>query len=49
MILQNKVLTSGDIFTLEPFEIADPEFLTDCEIICVKTPSANDKINFKIK
>ena len=49
MILQNRLLTSGDIFTLEPFEIADPEFLTDCEIICVKTPSANDKISFKIK
>ena len=49
MTLQNKLLTSGDIFTLEPFEIADPEFLTDCEIICVKTPSANDKISFKTK
>ena len=49
MTLQNRLLTSGDIFTLEPFEIADPEFLTDCEIICVKTPSANDKISFKIK
>ena len=48
MTLQNRLLTSGDIFTLEPFEIADPEFLTDCEIICVKTPSANDKINFKL-
>jgi hypothetical protein len=49
MTLQNRLLTSGDIFTLEPFEIADPEFLTDCEIICVKTPSANDKISFKVK
>jgi len=49
MTLQNKVLTSGDIFTLEPFEIADPEFLTDCEIVCIKTPSANDKISFEIK
>ena len=49
MTLQNKLLTSGDIFTLQPFEIADPTFHTDCEIICVKTPSTNDKISFKIK
>lgn len=49
MTLQNKLLTSGDIFTLYPFEIADPTFHTDCEIICVKIPSANDKISFKIK
>jgi len=47
MILQNKELNSGDIFTLEPFEIADPEFLEDCEIICVKTKSINDKIKIK--
>ena len=49
MTLQNQMLMEGDIFTLEPFEIADPEFLTDCEIVCVKTPSANDKISFKIQ
>jgi hypothetical protein len=49
MTLQNKTLMGGDIFTLEPFEIADPEFLTDCELIVVKIPSANDKVNFKIQ
>ena len=49
MTLQNKLLTSGDIFTLYPFEIADPTFHTDCEIVCVKTPSANDKTSFEIK
>ena len=49
MTLQNKLLTSGDIFTLNPFEIADPTFHTDCEIVCVKTPSANDKISFIIQ
>lgn len=45
MILQNKELVSGDIFTLYPYEIADPIFLEDCEIICVKVPSVNDKIS----
>lgn len=49
MTLQNKPLTSGDIFTLYPFEIADPTFHTNCEIICVKTPSTNDKVSFEIK
>jgi hypothetical protein len=45
MILQGKTLTGGDIFILNPFEIADPEFLEDCEIVCVKLPGiTNDKI-----
>lgn len=47
MVIQNTLLQSGDIFTLYPYEISDPEFLTDCELIVVKTPSANDKIDFK--
>ena len=45
MILQNTELKTGDIFILNPFEIADPEFIEDTEIICVKTPSVNDKIS----
>lgn len=43
MILQGKTLKENDIFILEPYEIADPQFLKDTYIICVKTPSANDK------
>ena len=43
MLMQNKELNSGDIFIIEPWEIANPEFLEDCEVICVKFPSANDK------
>ena len=39
MTLQGKALNSGDIFVLEPNEIADPQFLEDCRIICVKMPS----------
>lgn len=45
MVLQGKELKTGDVFTLEPYEIADPEFLEDTEIVCVKTPSVNDKIS----
>ena len=49
MTLQGQMVMSGDIFTLEAYEIANAEFLTDCEIVCVKTPSANDKISFIIQ
>lgn len=45
MTLQGKTLKTGDIFILEPYEIADPNFIEDTEIICVKTPSINDKIS----
>ena len=43
MIIQDKELVSGDIFIIEPWEITDPIFLEDCETICVKLPSINDK------
>jgi len=44
MTLQNTRLVTGDIFVLEPGEIADPIFHTDCVIVCIKTPSVkNDK------
>jgi mannose-6-phosphate isomerase-like protein (cupin superfamily) len=50
MILQGVELNAGDIFTLNPFEIADPEFLEDCEIVCVKLPGIqNDKISLTKK
>jgi hypothetical protein len=46
MVLQGVELNAGDIFTLSPYEIADPEFLEDCEIVCVKLPGIrNDKIS----
>ena len=31
-------LTSGDIFVIAPYEIADPIFHEDCTILCVKLP-----------
>jgi len=42
MIMQNKKLVSGDIFIIQPYEVADSIFLTDCEIIAIKVPSSTD-------
>lgn len=48
MKMQDKILLSGDIFIIYPYEIADPEFITDCEVVCVKIPGiTNDKIVVK--
>lgn len=45
MIMQGQRLVAGDIFIIYPYEIADPEFLTDCGIVCVKVPGIqNDKV-----
>ena len=46
MIIQNQRLVSGDVFVIEPNEVADPVFLTDCKLVVIKTPSLpNDKYN----
>jgi dTDP-4-dehydrorhamnose 3,5-epimerase-like enzyme len=48
MIMQGQKLVTGDIFIIYPYEIADPEFLTDCGIVCVKVPGIqNDKVVVK--
>lgn len=48
MTMQGKELKENDIFIVESYEIADPEFLEDCHIVCVKTPGiAKDKICLK--
>lgn len=39
MIIQGRILRSGDVFVIHPYEIADPEFVTDCRLVIVKTPS----------
>lgn len=45
MLIQNTTLIAGDIFVLNPGEIADPNFLEDCELIVVKVPSIpGDKV-----
>ena len=37
--MHERVLTEGDIFVMEPYEVANPEFLTDCQVLVIKTPS----------
>jgi quercetin dioxygenase-like cupin family protein len=39
MQIQDRILTSGDIFTIFPYELADPIFLEDCEVVIIKSPS----------
>jgi len=44
MTVQDQTFNPGDVFVLEPGEVADPKFLEDCELIVIKTPSIkNDK------
>lgn len=45
MTLQGRELVEGTIFVLEPYEIANPIFHTDCDIVCVKVPGVKgDKV-----
>lgn len=45
MKMLGRELNAGDIFIVKPYEIADPVFLEDCYVICVKTPGiTNDKV-----
>jgi len=45
MIIQKKELNEGDIFIIEKNEVADPDFLEDCTVLVIKTPSVpGDKI-----
>lgn len=39
MIIKQTNIEPGDIFIIEPNEIADPTFLEDCTVLCIKTPS----------
>ena len=44
MSICGRDLVGGQIFILEPGEVAAPEFHEDCAVVCVKTPSASDKV-----
>jgi quercetin dioxygenase-like cupin family protein len=39
MRIAGQVIEVGDIFWFEPGDVADPEFLEDCKVLCVKRPS----------
>lgn len=42
--INGEMFQQGDIFVIEPGEIARPQFFEDCELIVVKTPCVkNDK------
>ena len=46
--INDTVFSSGDIFVIEPNEIADPRFLEDSEVVIVKVPShINDKYDIE--
>ena len=48
MQIQDQILVAVDVFIFAPYEIADPVFLEDCEVLIVKTPSVpGDKYEIK--
>lgn len=50
MKIQDQILKKGDIFVLNPKEVADPTFFEDCELIVIKIPSIKgDKYNLNKK
>lgn len=42
MKMQDQIINAGDIFIINPWEIGNPEFLEDCEVVTVKIPSVLD-------
>ena len=38
MRILDQDINEGDIFVIDPYEVADPEFLEDCYIMCIKAP-----------
>ena len=44
MMVRDKIISAGDIFIFDAYEVADPVFLEDCKVVCIKCPSLpNDK------
>jgi len=39
MLICGEIIEPGEIFILFPNEVADPVFLEDCKVLCVKQPS----------
>ena len=48
MKFNGTILEKEDIFIVEPWQISDPEFIEDTTVICVRTPSLNDKKVIKL-
>lgn len=39
LLLNEQLFVAGDIFIIDPYEVAAPSFLTDVEVIVIKVPS----------
>jgi len=39
MLICGEIINEGEFFTIFPNEVADPVFLEDCTVLCIKTPS----------
>lgn len=39
MIMNGQEINTGDLFIIEPGEISRSEFLEDCHVVVIKTPS----------
>lgn len=42
MKMQDQVIEANSVFIVYPWEISNPEFLEDCTIVVIKTPSIPD-------
>lgn len=38
MKLNGVEISEGELFVIEPYEVATPDFLEDCYIVCIKSP-----------
>jgi quercetin dioxygenase-like cupin family protein len=38
MTICGETINEGEIFVIDPLEVASPEFLEDCYIVCIKSP-----------
>ena len=48
MKIQDTILEKGDVFVISPYEVSDPVFLEDCEVVIVKIPSVTgDKYSYE--
>jgi len=39
MKICDTIVSEGEIFVIDPYEVASPEFLEDCTVVVIKTPS----------
>jgi len=48
MKINNIEINAGEIFVIPPYYVSKPEFLQDCELVIIKTPSViGDKFIIK--